>query len=204
MTYQWVRDAALKLIGQYSVAGQEISVSYNNQADYINRIASLADDGQVYIATTAGKIRTVVPVDTLECMEQGAWRVYTLPEDCWQLCSVLRDSDTLLQRYHRYRRLGDDGIAIPKTVEGLLFIEYYRYPHLLGDMPDETALLDNTLAAQMALPYYIAAHLVMHDNAFAYSALYNEFESRLARLNAGVETELGFVEESCAVWENGE
>ena len=75
-------------------------------------------------------------------------------------------------------------------------LEYFRYPSLLGVNPMDEASLDNTLEAQMALPYYVAAHLVMHDNAFAYQALYNEFEAKLARLGEQLQAEPTVVEDS--------
>ena len=78
--------------------------------------------------------------------------------------------------------IGANQIAVSKTVSGNMSVEYYRLPRPLSEKPKEDELLDNTVPAQMTLPYYVAAHLVMYDNAFAYGALMNEFESRLARL----------------------
>ena len=59
MDYKWARDFTLELINQYSIAGGEIATTYNNQADYIRRIPKLLNDAQIYVATNAGKIRTI-------------------------------------------------------------------------------------------------------------------------------------------------
>ena len=203
MNYGWARDFTLELINQYSMAGKEIPAGYNNQADYLARIPKLLNDAQVCAATTTGKIRTITALRSLQRRELGAWWLYQLPQDCWQVCSggLVRYDGPVLHRYHRYRLVGDNGIAIPKELDGELVLEYYRYPLLLDTEPKDTAELDNTMEVQMALPYYAAAHLVMQDDAFSYGALRNEFDSRLARLAEVPQGELTVVEDAYSVAE---
>lgn len=198
MNYKWARDFALELINQRSIAGSEIQATYNNQADYLQRIPKLLDDAQMYVATTSGKIRTITAINSLPRQNMGGWWLYQLPKDCWQVCSggLIRTDGPVLQRYHRYHAVGDNGIAVPKELDGELMLEYYRYPALLGSNPLDDTPLDNTVEAQMALPYYVAAHIVMHDDAFAYQALYNEFEAKLARLSEQLHTEMNVVEDA--------
>ena len=184
MNYKWARDFTLQLINQYSIAGALTPGSYNNQADYLLRIPKLLNDAQMYVATNQGRIRTAVPMSTLEHERSGNWVAYKLPKNCWQVCSsgIVVMNDGGVQRFHRYHQLGGDTLLVPSELDGELLLEYFRYPELLEDSPLESAQLDNTMAAQMVLPYYVAAHLVMYDNEFAYQALYNEFEAKLARL----------------------
>jgi len=185
MNYRWAKDYVLQLINQYSIAGSVTPESYNNQADYLDRIPKLLNDAQIYVATTVGKIRKVVPLSELESVDNGKWVVYTMPEDFWQLCSgglIRYDDDNELERCNLYHAIGANQIAVSKSVSGNMSAEYYRLPQTLTDEPLEEEELDNTVPAQMALPYYVAAHLVMYDNAYAYQALMNEFETRLARL----------------------
>ena len=198
MDYKWLRDFSLKLLDQYSVAGQQVEASYNGQADYLARIPALADDAQIHIATTAGKIRALASVNSLETSSMGEWILYRLPEDCWQVCSggLVRCDGPRMQRYHRYHLVGDNGIAVPEKLDGTMWLEYYRYPQLLGEDPKDGDKLDNTVEAQMALPYYVAAHLAMHDNAYAYQALMNEFETKLGRIGERPQTELNTVEDA--------
>lgn len=204
MTYGQIRDFTLKLINQYSIAGSPIPDSYNNQADYVLHIPQLLDDAQMYVATNQGRIRTVVPMTALDSHEEDGWTVYRLPEDCWQVCSsgLLRLHKGEVQRYHRYHQVGDRSIMVPSSLEGVLQLEYFRYPALLGADPSPEMELDNTPVAQMALPYYVAAHLVMHDDSFAYQALYNEFENKLSRLVEAPQAELSSVEDvyDTAAW----
>lgn len=198
MDYAWARDFTLELINQYSIAGEKVQEGYNNQADYLARIPKLLDDGQMYMATTSARMRTVVPLCGLARQGMGAWVMYHLPEDCWQVCSggLIRTDGPVLQRYHGYHLVGNDGIAVPGDLDGKMMLEYYRYPALLGKDPMDDDRLDNVPEAQMALPYYAAAHLVMHDNAFAYQALYNEFEAKLARLGEQPQAEMNTVEDA--------
>lgn len=197
MNYKWARDFTLQLLGQYSVAGSEVKTSYNNQADYVKRIPKLLDDAAVLLATGAGKIRTVTELKSLTKRRLGQWVLYQLPEDCWQVCSggLIRTDREQLHRYSRYRLLGDNGIAVPQTLDGEMWLEYFRYPALLGDDPRDTASLDNTVEVQMALPYYAAALLVMGDDSFAYSALMNEFEAKVSRMGELPQGELTVIED---------
>lgn len=198
MNYKWARDFTLELINQYSIAGSRIPDSYNNQADYVLRIPKLLDDAQMYAATNQARIRAVVPMENLDHREREGWVMYELPEDCWQVCSsgILRLYDGKVQRYHKYHQVGDRGIMVPASLDGCLHLEYFRYPTLLGQNPTESTELDNSAAAQMALPYYVAAHLAMHDDPFVYQALYNEFEAKLARLAEVPKAEITSVEDS--------
>ena len=198
MNYKWARDFVLQLIGQYSTAGALVAVNYNNQADYIARIPKLLDDAQMYAAGVAAPIRSTEPLSALRCDENGEWLVYTLPKDCRQMCStgLMRYEGDEFQRYHRYHPVGKNKFAVPKGVGGEIYVEYLRYPRLLGDAPRDTDELDNTPDVQMALPYYAAAYLVMQDDPFAFSALSNEFETRLKRLKEQPYTDMGIVEDA--------
>ena len=42
MTYGQLKADVLRLIHQYSIAGNKVATTYNNQQDYLNRIPSLA------------------------------------------------------------------------------------------------------------------------------------------------------------------
>ena len=196
MDYKWARDFTLQLINQYSMAGTKIPAGYNNQADYLARIPKLLEDAQLYAATTSSPIRHTEPLSALRCDENGEWLVYTLPKDCWKMSGVglLRYEGETFQRYRGYHPVGANKFTMPKGVDGEVYVEYFRYPRRLGDTPRDTDELDNTIEVQMALPYYVAAYLVMQDDAFAFSALRNEFEDRLARLGEVPHADVSIVE----------
>lgn len=197
MNYAWARDFTLQLISQYTIAGDAVKLSYNNQADYVNKIPALLDDAQEYVATTVRRIRALVPLSALSRSRFGDVVVYSMPEDFWQMCSagmvVFRDGKPF--RYHRYHMLGERQFALDQELPGTVMVEYYRHPIHLGMNPADDDKLDNTYEVQAALPYYVAAHLAMQDDAFAYQALYNEFESRLSRLTEMPQTEFNTIED---------
>lgn len=197
MNYKQARDFTLQLINQYSVAGSKVADSYNNQADYLIRIPALLNDAAMQAATTVAPIREVDELKNLRCNENGPWRVYTLPENCWQICSggLIQYDGEEFRRFHRYHPVGRNKIVVPAGLTGEVQVEYFRYPRLLDSEPKDEDELDNTIAVQMALPYYAAAQLVMQDDAFSFSALSNEFESRLARLAERPHTDLNTVED---------
>ena len=85
MTYGQMRDRVLMLLNQYSIAGGKIRVTYNNQADYLTRVPGAVNEALVYLATTARRLRRVRKLEEAE--RAGVWRVFALPEDCWQICS---------------------------------------------------------------------------------------------------------------------
>ncbi len=208
MTYKWARDYALELINQYSIAGSVTPESYNNQADYLARIPKLLNDAQMYAATTTGRIRAVEELKNLSCDDNGKWLIYTMPGDFWQICSgglIRYDDDNEIRRCFLYQVIGSDRIAVQREASPNMSVEYYRLPRLLRDAPKDEEELDNTVPVQMVLPYYVAAHLVMYDNAFAYQALMNEFESRLARLAETPSVVFGTVTDSYGVgdWGSG-
>ena len=206
MNYAWARDFALELINQYSVAGDPVLLSYNNQADYLARIPKLLDDAQNLVATPVRRIRATMHVTVLSVeAKHDGWTVYKLPADCWQISSagLVRFTKAGMQRFHRYHLIGRDHIALPDEVGTNMMLEYFRYPKLLGTAPKADAELDNTTEVQMALPYYVAAHLVMYDNAFAYATLTNEWETKLERLYELPQTELTVVEDAYSAEEWG-
>lgn len=179
MNYQWARDTVLKLIDRYSTAGSVIALSYSDQADFVAKIPVLLDTAQTIAAATTGKMRKAETVSALSWEEMAGKRLYVLPEDC--LRPILAEG----------MRLVDDGhIAVDCDGDGAI-LTYYRRPRLLGEDPAPETELDNTPEVQMALPYYAAAQLMLHEDTQAYRALRNEWEQHLSRIAALTGAELG-------------
>ncbi len=187
MTYGEARDAALQLINQYSIAGTEIASSYNNQQDYLNRIPFLVNDAQMYIATAGKRIPAQAVLSDLEVEEFGRFKMYTMPEGFFEFSafSVLNMDGPEPIRIPFVKVEGRDKFVLPaKGVSDNCIVSYYRYPEINLSADYADAPLDNTLDAQTIVPYYVAAHLVMYDDAYQHAALYNEFETRMARLRS--------------------
>ena len=207
MNYGQLKKLVLQLIFSESIAGEEISYTYNNQADYLRAIPGLTNDGMMYIATTVKKIPEIVRLTDLETEDFGAYTMYILPKDFWRLNNggliwqrpdVYSLPNYSYQRFHGYKLYANNKLMIAKNTPHLdeMLVEYYRYPETLGDDPDDLTELDNTPETHSALPYYVAAQLVMYDDAFRYSALWNAFETRLSRITEPVTTEYAPVDDA--------
>ena len=196
MNYAKARDITLQLINHYSVGGARIADTYNGQSDYLKRIPNLLNDAAMQAATTTAPIRVLDDLKNLRCDDNGAWMVYTLPENCWQMCSggLIQYDGESFRRFHGYHPVGSNKIAVPKDLTGEVQVEYFRYPRMLSESPKDEDELDNTPAVQLALPFYAAAQLVMQEDSFSFAALSNEFESRLARLAERPHTDCNIVE----------
>ena len=183
MTYGQMRDRVLMLLNQYSIAGGKIRVTYNNQADYLARVPGAVNEALVYLATTARRLRSVRKLEEAE--RAGVWRVFVLPEDCWQICSggVFRlGADGSVERTNGFRLLGEDRLAVAGAADGAWMLEYFRYPVLLREKPEDGDLVDCPPECAGAVACYAAAQLAALDDANLQAALYNEFENRLSRL----------------------
>ena len=197
----------MQLAFSESIAGTPIPSTYNNQADYLRAIPGLANDGMMYIATTVKKIPEIVPLSSLEKEDMGEFTLYQLPNDFWRLMNggliwqrpnAPFDYHYTYQRFHGYKLYANNKLMIPNRTPNLenMMVEYYRYPAQLREDPDDKTELDNTPETHAALPYYIAAQLVMYDDPFRYSSLHNEFETRLSRITEPVTVEYAPVEDA--------
>ena len=196
MNYGQVKRESLRKIFSDTIAGDQIASTYNNQADYEKAIPGLVNDAMTYIATTVKRIPEIVKLDDLARTEEDTYYVYTLPDDCYEIMNggliipfPKNCERVVADRYRRYRQYGGTQLWLPKNAPAGLQLEYYRYPYQLPNDPDDNISLDNTPDTHAAIPYYVAAQLVMYDDAFRYAALYNDWESRLSRLKEPVITE---------------
>ena len=207
MNYGQLKKLVMQLIFSESIAGEEISYTYNNQADYLRAIPGLANDGMMYIATTVKKIPEIVPLTSLRSEDFGPYTLYIMPNNFWRLNNggliwqrpdIYDTQHFTYQRFHGYKLYANNKLMIPKNVPHLdqMMVEYYRYPEQLGDEPNDLTELDNTPDTHAVLPYYIAAQLVMYDDAFRYSALWNAFETRLSRITEPVTVEYAPVDDA--------
>lgn len=198
MQYLDFKNRVLMLINQYSIAGEDIALSYNNQEDYVLRIPALLNTAQRYLATTTKPIYASTELNWDEAEKRDGFYIFTMPSDFYQLVGrgipVLKNGEFTM--YHRYRWMGRDKMVIPAKdrAEGME-VHYHRYPVDVPNDPVDTFELDNEPDAQEAAAYYVAAYLVMFDNSFGYSALYNEFESRRQQMFERPQTEYDRIED---------
>jgi len=209
MTFGECRDLSLNLIHQETIAGTVIPGTYDNQQDYLNKIPGLVNAAQMEIATTTKPIPEEVTLGDLKLdgryEEKNGNYIYDLSAlNMWQR----RGSGLIVPipyrgyfqglrhgRYNRMRMVGNTRLILPECLPDDTILEYYRYPWQLSTPADDADVLDNTLEAQMAVPYYVAAHVVMYDDAFLYATLQNEYTAKREALRELPHTEIDTVED---------
>lgn len=192
MNFGQVRDQVLKLLNQYTRAGSLVAGSYNNQQDYLERIPGLVNDAMMEIATTARKIPMVVRLESLLHEESGDEVRYELPGNFYQLISgsVVKTREGKTLHTNLYAIEGKKYLVTPKEERGDYTITCYRYPNLLGENPEDTDELDNEPETHYAIPFYVAAFLVDHDDSFLCALFNNKYEDKLAKMGPGVTAEV--------------
>ena len=198
MKYGDIKREVLSHINQYTMTGSEVAPSYNNQADYINRIPVFFNEGIMNIRTLVKPEPVVYPLTGGEIY--GDMFRCQLPDDLWHVrtggVSVFRDG-----RYHKtnqYLLQGRDFILTPVSNSDLYVVEYYRYPNQLpldSSLTDDYELEEDPEVLHAAA-FYAAANLVMQEDEFAYASLYNDYESRLGRISPGVTAEVQPVDDA--------
>ena len=188
MTYGQFKDRVLQLIFSYSIAGDDIELSYNNQAGYVKMIPALLNTCQSDIYQIK-RIEDSILLSDLDYEDlEGDLRMYFLPDDCLRVKPGLiiprhhRYQGRVFERFTGYRLFGGTKLMCPKGLPEDTILEYDKRGLPIPDNPPDTYVLRNPEEINDIMPFYVAAFVVMYDDAFRYSALYNEFETRLQRL----------------------
>lgn len=196
MTYAEIKRQTLELANMSTIAGEQVPSSYNNQQDYLNKIPSLINTALVNIRTLVKKSSEVYTLENGE--DFGDMIRYELPSDFYSLKTggVCRIQNGKFEKSNNYRLQGRKYILIPKYASGEYMVEYYRYPVQLPSDPEDTYELEEDPEVIQTAEYYAAAYLVLPDDQFMYTVLYNDYESRLGRISPGVTVEIHDVEDS--------
>jgi hypothetical protein len=184
MNIKECKDAALKLINIYSIAGLPVALTYNNQKDYILRVPELINDAQMEIAKTTKKIPAEYKI-TQTAEDNGVvWKTYTLPINFYTRSGtgVVWHNGEKLTVGTDYKWKNDKTLFLRSNLGGEFDVEYFRFPTKVTATTPEVTELDNTLDTHQAVPYFVASMLVQMDNSYLASTLYNLFETRLVRL----------------------
>lgn len=208
MNYGQVRDASLKLFNQYSLAGDEIEGTYNNQADYLRRIPPLIDDAIWEISSGPRRIQEYKELRLEPNRKILGLPTYKLPED---LLDIVPGGLLVTTNPHEqpcldsgYMRPDEHHIILPEhdpRFHGRVFLLYYRRPRSIMEckngaecpltggtctcedgaygQPPDCAVLDNEPETHTPIPYYVASHLLQGEDNFWYASLYNEWRTKL-------------------------
>ena len=187
MDYGSYRKLVLQHIDQYSVAGTVIPDTYNNQKDDTGRIPGLTNVALRQIATQTQPILATIDPNAPEFTGRtdmgNGWTKVEMPQDFWKVTGQGMPRFTgngAFSRTMDYVFFSDRELLFRNEDMPGMRITYYRYPRQCHGNAEE--ILDCSDAAADAASFYVAAELVRDDDAFAYQALHNEFESLLSRL----------------------
>ena len=181
MNYGEARDTTLKIINQYSITGQKVAMTYNGQNDTILRIPAFINDAQLIIARGPRRIEAALDLSRTEFDDVGGMSRYVFPEDMLEPIpgGLLRVESGETSLFSGYTILDENYFLVPKDVSGSLFLRYYRRPRRLPGAPDDATPLDNVAIAQEPVPYYAAAMLLLSEDAFANSVVFNMWQDKL-------------------------
>lgn len=195
MLYSEIKRETLSHIMQYTQRGSVIASSYNNQADYLNRIPHLINEALVHIRTTVKP--DPVAYNLTEGEDYAGMLRYELPDNFWTLKSggVIMINDHHFKRTNEYMLQGRKSILVPKDTGYSYTVEYYRYPDQLNMNAADADELNEDIEVIQAATYYAAANLVTMEDEFTHTRLYNEYESRLARMTRGITLEVSPVQD---------
>lgn len=200
MIFKDFSKLVLQHLDQYSVAGVQIPLTYNNQADYTQRICALANIALRTIATQSAPLTAMLDPNAEsfngKCELSNGMTKITMPSDFWRLTGQgvpTFNRDTGYARNIHYQHIAPNEIIVRTSEVPKMLIPYHRYPRKLHGQPDE--ILDGTEMMADCASFYVAAQLARHDNSYAYQSLYNEFESMMARLKPPIIAEESEVED---------
>lgn len=205
MTYKQIKDQALKLIMQYSIAGSTVPEVYNNQQDYLLRIPGLVNDAVMEIATTVRKIPEFFDIAAAPQEEFGKQIRVTMPDDFYQFMSgsVMKTKHGRLIHTNVFHIQGKNYMLLPKEELENYQIIYYRYPKQLSENPADDEVIDNTMETHNAVPYYVAAMLVAYDDAFLCSVMMNAFHDRVQKMYPDIAAEIHQTDDSYGFYNLG-
>ena len=193
MTIAQCKDAAFQLINQYSIVGTTVPLTYNDHNDDDIRMLNLINDAQMTIATTSKPIDEIFTIEVPKKprAEHTEELEITMPDNFIYSIGI-RFKPLGAKHWGRvpdrtidmdfYKWLGEKTLLIPDRPAGTWYVEYARYPQRYDSSTPLNTELDNTPDTHEAIPYYIAAMLLLDQNAYGYASLHNMWENKLARL----------------------
>lgn len=224
MTYQEVKKQVLRLLNQYKIAGSEVADTYNNQADYIDRIPGLINDALMELGTTVRKQEVTADLSQVNWLKKdlGNSYSYTMPEDFFAFKSgenwLLINGRPVSNQLYTEKGLVSSPpgavarsspahtLTLPKALvdNNSVMVTYYIYPPLLDDDPSDSTIVYAAPDVLRAIPYYAAGMLALHDDPFLASSLMNAYEDKLAKMAPIPTTEIAPVMDAYGLyWANG-
>lgn len=185
MTYGEIRRKVLEKIDRATINGTPIPAAYNGQSDALRRIPGLINEAVTVICTERHRYTGYfAPKDGTPF---GKRIRYALPEDFYSMQggSVFRMCGDDAESCTDYRLAGREIILPP----GDYLVEYWRYPDLLPDDPDDSFDYRMGLDILHAAMCFAAARLVVTEDETLYNALMRDYRAWLQEMDVPFWTE---------------
>jgi len=120
------------------------------------------------------------------------YNLYTMPSDFYKLNKLTLKGNRV--DGNRYTPTADfyweksNILAVNYYITGEYAVDYFAYPTTITDDTADTAELEVAIEAQEAIPYYVAAHLMMDENGNINNKLYAMYQGKLANMDDTVMT----------------
>lgn len=173
-----MKKRVLQLIFSDTLAGTDIPVTYNNQADYIHMIPGLINSAQYEIATSVRRIPAEVKLSALTVTHEEFCDVYQLPVNCWQMMQGGLLYPDRIHRYREYRVMLNGNLRVTPGTDPNCIVEYWRYPTEINAQTADSTVLDNTPEVHEVVVFYAAAGLLLYDDAYRAQQFRSEYERR--------------------------
>lgn len=185
MNLQVCDDKTIKLINDYSNSGNLTPSTDPNRLDYSLRFRSLQDTAQKEIAIfkKIQKYFTVLEADIVKT--DASFIEINMPQDYYQMDKVEYDGGPI-----KWKTRGRRKIIVSKNTVFPIDVFYYAYPQEITDKTPNTYEFEIDIEAQEAIPYYVAAHVLMDEQGKANvsSKLLAIYQGKLANLDTNAST----------------
>jgi hypothetical protein len=115
-----------------------------------------------------------------------SYNEYTMPSDFYKLVKVTTIGNVMDSRTYRPQTQfywSQRNVLVVKYYDECeLDIEYNAYPTTINDYTSDDTTLEIDIEAQEAVPYYVAAHLMMDENGNINNKLFAMYQGKLSNL----------------------
>lgn len=173
-------EKIIKIINNWSNSGNLISATDPNMLDYSLRFRTLQDAAQKEIATIKKIQKLTTILETGIVITTASFVEITMPTDYYQMKEVEYDESPI-----QWRTRGRNKITVNKLTTFPIDVFYYAYPQDITDATLVTYNFEIDIEAQEAIPYYVAAHVLM-DESNLFATLLGIYQNKLANLSDSI------------------
>jgi len=173
MTLGQAKTKARKLMDEYSLNGLPVPETSKSVADYTLKMNDLFDAAQKEAAQVKFIVRSVA-------FDADSAQTHPLPENYYKLRAVYSLQGGRKLPSGRYALTGQGGVELPA---GRHVVEYCAYPATITSQTPDDHEFEVAPDACEALPYFVAASCLQHENQSLFAILYGMYQTRLINLS---------------------